>query len=148
MLLPPEGAPALCVIGLGGNLDAPADRVMRARQILASREGVREVAFSSLYKSRPMGPKDQPDYVNAVMAIESRLGPLELLDLLQSVESSEGRVRLGERWVQGLLTSISSSMGTASSSTRGWLFRILALQCESLCCTRWPKFFRLLKSLA
>lgn len=98
MLLPPEGAPALCVIGLGGNLDAPADRVMRARQILASREGVREVAFSSLYKSRPMGPKDQPDYVNAVMAIESRLGPLELLDLLQSVESSEGRVRLGERW--------------------------------------------------
>ncbi len=98
MLRPPEGAPSLCVIGLGGNLDAPADRVMRARQLLASHEGIREVAFSSLYKSRPMGPKDQPDYVNAVMAIETHLGPLDLLDSLQSIESLEGRVRLGERW--------------------------------------------------
>jgi 2-amino-4-hydroxy-6-hydroxymethyldihydropteridine diphosphokinase len=98
MRLPPEGAHTLCVIGLGGNLDAPAERVRRARRVLASREGVREVAFSSLYKSKPMGPKDQPDYVNAVMAIETQLGPLELLDLLQSIESAEGRVRQGERW--------------------------------------------------
>ena len=45
-----------------------------------------------------MGPKDQPDYVNAVMAIETSLAPLDLLDLLQSIESLEGRVRLGERW--------------------------------------------------
>ena len=98
MRLPPEGALALCVIGLGGNLDAPAERVMRARRVLASHEGVRETAFSSLYKSKPMGPKDQPDYVNAVMAIETQLGPLDLLDLLQSIESTEGRVRQGERW--------------------------------------------------
>ena len=95
---PPEGASALCIIGLGGNLDAPADRVRRARELLGRQETVRELAFSSLYKSRPMGPKDQPDYVNAVMAIETSLAPLDLLDLLQSIESLEGRVRLGERW--------------------------------------------------
>lgn len=95
---PPEGATTLCVIGLGGNLDAPADRVRRARKALAGSEGIREVAFSSLYKSRPMGPKDQPDYVNAVMAVETDLGPLALLDHLQSLEALEGRVRLGERW--------------------------------------------------
>ena len=98
MLLPPEGATTLCVIGLGGNLDAPADRVRRAREALAGHEDIQEVAFSNLYKSRPLGPKDQPDYVNAVMAIETRLEPLPLLDLLQSIESLEGRVRLGERW--------------------------------------------------
>jgi 2-amino-4-hydroxy-6-hydroxymethyldihydropteridine diphosphokinase len=98
MLLPPEGATTLCIIGLGGNLDAPADRVRRAREALAGHEDIQEVAFSNLYKSRPMGPEDQPDYVNAVMAIDTRLEPLPLLDLLQSIESLEGRVRLGERW--------------------------------------------------
>lgn len=98
MSRPPEGASTLCVIGLGGNLDAPADRVQRARKALANGEGIREIAFSSLYRSRPMGPQDQPDYVNAVMALETDLQPLALLDYLQSIESLEGRVRLGERW--------------------------------------------------
>lgn len=98
MHLPPKGASGLCVIGLGGNLDAPADRVRRARKVLAESHGIREVAFSSLYRSRPMGPQDQPDYVNAVMAIETALAPLALLDLLQLIEVEEGRVRLGDRW--------------------------------------------------
>jgi len=95
---PPKGSPTLCVIGLGGNLDAPADRVRRAREALAGSEGIREIAFSSLYRSRPMGPQDQPDYVNAVMAIETCLEPLMLLDRLQGIEAQEGRVRMGERW--------------------------------------------------
>lgn len=88
----------LCVIGLGGNLDRPSERVRRARIALAATPGVIEVAFSSLYRSRPMGPKDQPDYVNAVMALETMLPPLALLDVLQSIENKEGRVRMGERW--------------------------------------------------
>lgn len=99
MPLPPEkGILTLCVIGLGGNLDCPAERVSRARHRLASSPELQEVAFSSLYRSRPMGPQDQPDYVNAVMALETMLPPLELLDLLQAIEQEEGRVRLGERW--------------------------------------------------
>jgi 2-amino-4-hydroxy-6-hydroxymethyldihydropteridine diphosphokinase len=45
-----------------------------------------------------MGPSDQPDYVNAVMALDTELEPLALLDHLQAIENVEGRVRLGERW--------------------------------------------------
>lgn len=45
-----------------------------------------------------MGPQDQPDYINAVMAIETQLPPLELLDGLQAIEAAHGRVRQGERW--------------------------------------------------
>jgi 2-amino-4-hydroxy-6-hydroxymethyldihydropteridine diphosphokinase len=45
-----------------------------------------------------MGPADQPDYVNAVMAVDTTLEPLALLDQLQGIEAAHGRVRLGERW--------------------------------------------------
>jgi 2-amino-4-hydroxy-6-hydroxymethyldihydropteridine diphosphokinase len=85
-------------IGLGGNLDDPMERIRSARQAIGAIEGVRETAFSSLYRSAPMGPADQPDYVNAVMAIETWLFPLELLDRLQAIETAFGRVRIGERW--------------------------------------------------
>jgi 2-amino-4-hydroxy-6-hydroxymethyldihydropteridine diphosphokinase len=45
-----------------------------------------------------MGPQDQPDYVNAVMAVETCLTPVDLLHCLQHIEKKHGRVRLGERW--------------------------------------------------
>jgi 2-amino-4-hydroxy-6-hydroxymethyldihydropteridine diphosphokinase len=45
-----------------------------------------------------MGPQDQPDYVNAVMAVETDLTPLELLRALQAIENQHGRVRIGARW--------------------------------------------------
>jgi len=85
-------------IGLGGNLENPAAAIRSARTVLAGSPGIRESAFSRLYHSTPLGPSDQPDYVNAVMAIETALAPLALLDLLQSVENTHGRVRAGERW--------------------------------------------------
>jgi 2-amino-4-hydroxy-6-hydroxymethyldihydropteridine diphosphokinase len=56
------------------------------------------MACSSLYRSAPMGPANQPDYVNAVMAVETALAPLALLDALQALETAFGRVRHGERW--------------------------------------------------
>lgn len=85
-------------LGLGGNLDHPIERIRSARTAIAGLDGVRESAFSSLYRSAPMGPAGQPDYVNAVMAIATRLAPLELLDRLQAIETAFGRVRIGERW--------------------------------------------------
>ncbi len=85
-------------IGFGGNLNRPAETIAVARRVLAHHEGIQELTFSSLYHSTPMGPADQPDYVNAVMAIATTLQPLVLLDVLQSVENAQGRVRLGERW--------------------------------------------------
>ncbi len=45
-----------------------------------------------------MGPSDQPDYVNAVMAVKTWLAPHELLKVLQNIETTQGRVRVGARW--------------------------------------------------
>lgn len=88
----------LAYIGLGGNLGAAAATVRAARAAVAAQPGMRELAFSSLYRSTPLGPPDQPEYVNAVMAVETSLAPLEFLRALQAIETAFGRVRLGERW--------------------------------------------------
>ncbi len=90
--------PAKAYIGLGSNLAEPIEQVKSARISIASIDGVKELAFSSLYQSAPMGPPDQPDYVNAVVAIETTLAPLPLLRALQAIEHAQGRVRKGERW--------------------------------------------------
>lgn len=84
-------------IGLGSNLGDPIRNLASARQNIVSLAGVEEIAFSPLYASRPVGPQDQPDYVNAVMHIRTRLAALELLDHLQAIENSHGRVR-SLRW--------------------------------------------------
>ncbi|QXP84480.1 2-amino-4-hydroxy-6-hydroxymethyldihydropteridine diphosphokinase [Methylococcus sp. Mc7] len=85
-------------IGLGGNLGDAAETVRTARRAIGTAPGVRELAFSSLYRSAPMGPSGQPDYVNAVMAVATTLAPPELLQALQRIEQTHGRVRTGERW--------------------------------------------------
>jgi 2-amino-4-hydroxy-6-hydroxymethyldihydropteridine diphosphokinase len=85
-------------IGLGSNLANPAEQIRSARTAIAHTLGVRELAFSSLYHSSPMGPQDQPDYVNAVMCIATDLPPLDLLHCLQRIENDQGRVRKTERW--------------------------------------------------
>ena len=95
---PPEGQPVAVFIGLGGNLQEPVARLKAARSAIRAIPGVEETGFSSLYRSAPMGPAGQPDYVNAVMAIDTVLEPLALLDQLQAIEHAAGRVRAGERW--------------------------------------------------
>ncbi|MGZ5026152.1 MAG: 2-amino-4-hydroxy-6-hydroxymethyldihydropteridine diphosphokinase [Methylobacter sp.] len=85
-------------IGLGSNLANPAEQVKSARTAITQISGVKELAFSSLYHSSPMGPQDQPDYVNAVMSVETGLPPIDLLRCLQRIENEHGRVRKGERW--------------------------------------------------
>ncbi len=85
-------------IGLGSNLDNPSAQIKRARQAIAAQAGISERAFSSLYRSAPMGPQDQPDYINAVMAVATEYTPFELLKALQAIEQEAGRVRGGERW--------------------------------------------------
>lgn len=84
-------------IGLGSNLDSPVDHLSRARAAIAALPGVNEIAFSPLYHSRPVGPQDQPDYVNAVMRIATNLDALALLRALQEIENRHGRLRL-VRW--------------------------------------------------
>lgn len=85
-------------IALGSNLDEPPAQVRRALVELARLEGATLRAVSSLYRSSPMGPADQPDYINAVAALETGLAPHALLNALQAIEQAHGRRRGAQRW--------------------------------------------------
>lgn len=85
-------------IGLGSNLDDPVVQIRRARLAISEISGVQEISMSGLYSSSPMGPADQPDYVNSVISVETSLAPHDLLKCLQRIENQQGRVRIGERW--------------------------------------------------
>jgi len=88
----------IAYIGLGSNLATPEIQINTARNAITALPEVSEVAFSSLYRSPPMGPQDQPDYINAVMAITTALPAIQLLRQLQQIELDHGRVRKDERW--------------------------------------------------
>lgn len=85
-------------VAIGSNLADPLGQARRAIAALATLPESELLQISHLYGSRPMGPADQPDYVNAVARLHTRLGPLALLDELQRIEQAQGRVRKDERW--------------------------------------------------
>lgn len=85
-------------VGLGANLDDPAAQVRRAFNELGELPGTRLTARSPLYRTPPLGPPVQPDYVNAVAALSTELAPLELLAALRAIEKKHGRVRDDTRW--------------------------------------------------
>jgi len=87
----------LVYIGLGSNLDSPESQVKTAIEALACLPQTRLQARSSLYRSAPMGPQDQPDYLNAVVELCTGLDPESLLDKLQGIERAQGRVR-AQHW--------------------------------------------------
>jgi 2-amino-4-hydroxy-6-hydroxymethyldihydropteridine diphosphokinase len=89
---------AIAYIGLGSNLADPVAQLKSARTAIRALKGIHELAFSSLYYSLPMGPQDQPDYFNAVIAVETALLPMVLLRALQTIENAQGRIRKTERW--------------------------------------------------
>ncbi len=80
-------------IGLGSNLADPIEQVKTAIINLQLLPQTELIAWSSLYASPPMGPQDQPDYINAVVEIETVLSAHQLLDALQVVEQQQGRTR-------------------------------------------------------
>ncbi|MBU2156157.1 MAG: 2-amino-4-hydroxy-6-hydroxymethyldihydropteridine diphosphokinase [Gammaproteobacteria bacterium] len=85
-------------IGLGSNLAAPLEQLRSALAALAALPQTDLIAQSSFYSSDPLGPADQPRYVNAVAALDTELSPLALLDALQTIELEQGRTRKAERW--------------------------------------------------
>ena len=86
-------------IGLGGNLDVPYKQIQRAFIELDNLPRTHLQSRSHLYKSRPLGPQEQPDYLNAVAILTTELAPLELLQALRSLEEDHGRRRNHEsRW--------------------------------------------------
>jgi 2-amino-4-hydroxy-6-hydroxymethyldihydropteridine diphosphokinase len=84
-------------VGIGSNLQSPRERVLEAIELMNTLETTRVVLRSHLYLTRPMGPQDQPDFVNAVVGLITQLGARELLSGLLGIERSMGRDRQ-ERW--------------------------------------------------
>lgn len=94
---PTSPPPITAYIGLGSNLEDPIDQVKRALQELDQIPSSKLIKASSLYRSDPVGPPGQPDYINAVAAIETTLEPIPLLRELQKIEQAHERVRI-IRW--------------------------------------------------
>ncbi|WP_455507230.1 2-amino-4-hydroxy-6-hydroxymethyldihydropteridine diphosphokinase [Enterobacter sp.] len=88
----------LACIAIGSNLASPLEQVNAAVKALGEIPQSKIVAVSSFYRTPPLGPQDQPDYLNAAVILETELGPEELLDNTQRIELQQGRVRKAERW--------------------------------------------------
>ncbi|MGB5395575.1 MAG: 2-amino-4-hydroxy-6-hydroxymethyldihydropteridine diphosphokinase [Gammaproteobacteria bacterium] len=84
-------------IGLGSNLEQPKQNIARALAELKQLADTRYIADSGLFRSKPMGPQDQPDYLNAVVQLETRLDAPQLLSCMQQIENSMGRTR-SQHW--------------------------------------------------
>jgi len=84
---------ATAYIALGSNLGHPRQQVKDALADLDLLENSALLAASSLYCSPPMGPADQPDYINAVAQIATTLQPQQLLEALQGIEQAHHRKR-------------------------------------------------------
>ncbi|ECH9262178.1 2-amino-4-hydroxy-6-hydroxymethyldihydropteridine diphosphokinase [Salmonella enterica subsp. enterica] len=85
-------------IALGSNLASPLEQVNAAVKAIGEIPQSRIVAVSSFYRTPPLGPQDQPDYLNAAVALETTLSAEALLDNTQRIELQQGRVRKAERW--------------------------------------------------
>ncbi len=77
-------------IAIGSNLASPLEQVNAAIRALADIPDSRVVSVSSLYRTPPLGPQDQPDYLNAAVALETSLAPEALLDHTQRIELQQG----------------------------------------------------------
>ena len=84
-------------IALGSNLDGPREQVLAACERIAHLPATRIEARSRLYSTHPMGPLDQPDFINAVVGVVTQLEPKVLLEALLQIERQMGRVRR-EQW--------------------------------------------------
>jgi len=85
-------------VALGSNLDDPRAQVERAFGELGELRESLLVARSSLYRTRPLGPVEQPDFVNAVAGLLTRLEPAALLAELKALEQRLGRAKPAVRW--------------------------------------------------
>ncbi|MEN2751851.1 2-amino-4-hydroxy-6-hydroxymethyldihydropteridine diphosphokinase [Psychrobacter sp. FBL11] len=88
-------------VGLGSNLanelGSPIEHLQHALALMRAHQQIHDVRVSSFYVSAPMGPQDQPDFVNAVAGFETMLTPFELLAFCQQLEEQAKRARI-RRW--------------------------------------------------
>ena len=88
----------LAYIGLGSNLQKPEYQVCTAIEELGSIPGTSLLARSSLYRSKPVDGTSQPDYINAVVMVETGCSASQLLENMMRIESGHGRIRHSSRW--------------------------------------------------
>jgi 2-amino-4-hydroxy-6-hydroxymethyldihydropteridine diphosphokinase len=84
-------------IGLGSNLNDPQSQLKKAIISLEMVPSTTVERTSSFYKSKPVGPQDQPDYINAVVELDTELSAQVLMNYLQGIENEQGRVR-EQKW--------------------------------------------------
>ncbi len=78
-------------LSLGSNLGNKEENIARALKLLENKTII--LQKSSLYKTKPVGYQDQPNFLNCVVKIKTALTPTELLVFLQEIEHRLGRVR-------------------------------------------------------
>jgi 2-amino-4-hydroxy-6-hydroxymethyldihydropteridine diphosphokinase len=111
----PHWAPAY--IGVGSNLDSPAEQVRRALKLLGELPGTCLIAASGLYRSAPLCGQDQPDYINAVAAVLTQMSAIDFLRQLHELEARQGRTRSGKRWEARVLDLDLLAFGDQRSDT-------------------------------
>jgi 2-amino-4-hydroxy-6-hydroxymethyldihydropteridine diphosphokinase len=89
--------PDVAFVALGSNLGDRTSYLARARTALAALPDSRVIGESSIEETAPLGPSDQPAYLNQMVALETELSPRDLLTHLLEIERSEGR-RRDVRW--------------------------------------------------
>ena len=92
----------IAYIGLGSNLEQPYQQIKHAITALNNLAGTKVKTDSGYFKSKPMGPEDQPDYVNAVVELETVIGVKKLLEYCQLIEKQQNRIKTrfwGERTI-------------------------------------------------
>jgi 2-amino-4-hydroxy-6-hydroxymethyldihydropteridine diphosphokinase len=85
-------------VAVGANLDDPLARVRQSFAHLSAIRATRLVATSRLYRTTPLGPQDQPDFINAAVGLLTQLSATELLAELKTLERSLGRATPVVRW--------------------------------------------------
>lgn len=80
-------------MALGANLGDPITQIRHALEALSQLTGTRLLRASSLYRTAPVGVRGQPDFINAVAALDTALSPESLLDALFAIEADFGRRR-------------------------------------------------------
>ncbi|WP_367680578.1 2-amino-4-hydroxy-6-hydroxymethyldihydropteridine diphosphokinase [Candidatus Fukatsuia anoeciicola] len=85
-------------IALGSNLAQPLQQIRLALKALSNLPYSNLIKCSPFYRSKPLGLQEQPDYLNAVVAMDTLLSADKLLDYTQDIELKQGRVRKKQRW--------------------------------------------------
>ncbi len=88
----------IAYVAIGANLGDRAGTMREALGMLHATDGVRVIACSSAYDTAPVGPPDQPRFLNAVAAVRTTRSPRDLLAALLDIERALGRERSSSRW--------------------------------------------------